>query len=159
MKYEDIGEVRSSSRVKNVLLYNFLVILLNLWTILALVYAVDDPANWASLACLIPLGAIDLYLITKLVLLTIKTRRELKERYSIVGDQYQGCAETLVVSCCSCCAISQMGRHTADYNTFREVPLSSTGLPTHLETLVPLTPRRSFDEEDDIMEMNSMFSC
>ena len=158
MAYEDIGEVRSSSRVKNVLLYNFLVILLNLWTILALVYAVDDPDSWALLACLIPLGVIDLYLITKLIMLTAKTRRELKERYGIVGDQYGGCAEAIMVSCFPFCAISQMGRHTADYSTFREVPLSATGLPTHLETLVPLTPRRSFDDED-IMEVNTLYSC
>ncbi len=42
-----------------------------------------------------------------------------------------------------------MGRHTADYNTFREVKLSSTGLPSNLEVLVPLVPKRNYEEEEN----------
>jgi hypothetical protein len=143
MHFHDSGEIVHKNKVKKILAFNVMVSLLNLWTFLALAFLVGHPNLWIILACLIPLGLIDIFLLYHFFKLALKTRRELKHRFHITQDGFKGRTEAWMVFFCSCCAISQMGRHTADYSIFREDALSATGLPSHLETLVPLVSRHS----------------
>ena len=71
------------------------------------------------------------------------TRRRVRRRYGIPdGDCCLGgccdccpslcgglCEDCCRATFCGCCAVAQMGRHTADYDTYRGIYCSSTGLP------------------------------
>ncbi len=120
-----------------------------MWTILALVIMVDHAHLWLVIACWVPLGIIDVYLVYKFITLTLRTRREVKARHQIYDNEIEGAIEAFMITLCSCCVISQMGRHTADYKTFREEYLSATGLPPSLELLVPLVPKKKYNSNGD----------
>jgi len=98
--------------------------------------------------------------------MTVRTRREIKDIFQIparrgtgrcdsdsdneLGAQIQaGWRDVMIGIFCSCCSISQMGRHTADYKTYREQWLSTTGLPRHLETIVPKHTFTEMTDADD----------
>ena len=69
----------------------------------------------------------DLFWIYFLVVF-IKTRIYIRRKYNI-KSHCCGCVEDLVCGCCcSCCSISQMGRHTTDYNKNRAKCCTKTGL-------------------------------
>lgn len=149
LHFQETGEITHKGKVSYLIAFNILLLLLHLWIILALAFVIPNPNEWVFLACIVPLAIVDIYLVSRLFILTLKTRREIKQKYRIVRDGFHGVVELWLVSFCSCCVISQMGRHTADYNTFREVKLSSTGLPSNLEVLVPLVPKRNYEEEEN----------
>ena len=96
--------------------------------------------------------------------MTVRTRREIKENFQIpakhgsgrcdsdseVGANLRlGWRDAMIGIFCPCCSISQMGRHTADYKTYREQWLSTTGLPRHLETIVPKHTFTEMTDADD----------
>jgi hypothetical protein len=114
--------------------------LFHIWTALSLFYIVDRPQLWLILICTIPLGIIDSILIIYFFYLVMSTRKEIQQTYAIRDEDTTLNSEmenALLSIACSCCTISQMGRHTADYSTYRDNCCSSTGLPRHLEVLVP----------------------
>ena len=147
MRFRASGEVTHSSRVKYLVAFNILVVTLNIWTFTALAFIIRHISLWVLLTCLIPLGLIDLFLVWKFFTLVLNTRHEIKEKYTINRDPIGPCSEIILVAFCSCLVIGQMGRHTADYSIFREEKMSATGLPSHLEVLSPLIPKRSYKEE------------
>lgn len=59
----------------------------------------------------------------------IKVRRSVRERYQIQTEKCGACEDCCCVFWCGCCTVSQMARHTADYEQRRAVCCSSTGLP------------------------------
>jgi len=69
--------------------------------------------------------------------LIIRTRLSIRKAYEIPEENLEGCEDLLVSIWCSCCVIGQMMRHTADYDTFRAVWFSETGLPSHIEVVPP----------------------
>ena len=96
--------------------------------------------------------------------MTVRTRREIKEKFQIPAKHGTGrfdsdseleanlrvgWRDAMIGTFCSCCSISQMGRHTADYKTYREQWLSTTGLPRHLETIVPKHTFTEMTDADD----------
>mmetsp|Transcript_53493 Transcript_53493/g.64515 ORF Transcript_53493/g.64515 Transcript_53493/m.64515 type:complete len:301 (-) Transcript_53493:150-1052(-) len=71
-----------------------------------------------------------LYVITK-------TRKFLRNKYAIQEKVCKNGAEDFCCAlCCSCCVVTQMARHTADYNTYRGVCCTDTGLPEHVPGIV-----------------------
>jgi Cys-rich protein (TIGR01571 family) len=58
-----------------------------------------------------------------------RTRRSIRERYAIPEERCVGCEDLCCSVFCSCCAVSQMARHTGEYETYNGVYLSETGLP------------------------------
>jgi len=61
------------------------------------------------------------------IVVIYRTRRAIKRRYAIPQDF---CCEDVVCSaCCQCCTVAQYGRHTADYEKYRSVCFSTTGVP------------------------------
>jgi len=114
-------------------------VLFHIWTALSLIYIVDRPQVWLILLCTIPLGIIDSILIIYFFYLVMSTRKEIQQTFAIPDDDTLNgeAANALLSIACSCCTISQMGRHTADYSTYRDNCCSATGLPRHLEVLVP----------------------
>lgn len=72
------------------------------------------------------------------VYLLKKLRAHVREKYAI-PDVYgcpNGCEDLCCAFFCSWCTAAQIARHTADYETYRSVCCSDTGLPSHVPVLV-----------------------
>ena len=66
-----------------------------------------------------------------------KTRKFLRNKYAIQESFCKnGCEDFCCALMCPCCTVTQMARHTADYNTYRGVCCSDTGLPDHVPAIV-----------------------
>lgn len=72
------------------------------------------------------------------VCLIAKTRRRIRQRYNIPAGCCGECDDCCTSFWCTCCAISQMARHTADYGTYAGRCCSETGLPPG--ALAPYAP-------------------
>lgn len=89
------------------------------------------------LICTVPLASLDVVLLLSLIHFTIRTRQSIKDEFDINDSFMQSYDDCLTVACCMPCAISQMGRHTADYGTYRVEMLSDTGFPPTVDSLIP----------------------
>uniref|UniRef100_A0A7S2GUZ6 PLAC8 family protein n=1 Tax=Helicotheca tamesis TaxID=374047 RepID=A0A7S2GUZ6_9STRA len=78
-----------------------------------------------------------LYFIYTIVFLK-NTRAYVRQKYAIPEreDCPKGCEDVCCAIACGCCAVSQMARHTTDYETYRGVCCSETGLPPHVPAIV-----------------------
>lgn len=63
-----------------------------------------------------------------------RTRRAIRQRYAI--PQEFCCEDAVCIACCRCSAVAQYGRHTADYERYRSVCFSTTGVPEQHPSLV-----------------------
>ena len=72
-----------------------------------------------------------------MVLYTIYTvtnaRMSIRAQYGIPKHYVPNKEDLLCATCCMPCTIAQMGRHTANFDTYRAVCCSSTGLPRSVE--------------------------
>lgn len=59
------------------------------------------------------------------ILMVVRTRRQIRKKYNIPGNCCHDCCAAVL---CNCCTVSQMMRHTADYDTYRAVCCSETGM-------------------------------
>jgi len=59
------------------------------------------------------------------------TRRYIRARSAIPETSCQGCEDFCCPTWCGCCAVAQMARHTADYETYTAKCCSETGLPVN----------------------------
>eukprot|EP01083_Nonionella_stella_P079463 218079_1 len=75
------------------------------------------------------------YAIYKTVLIC-KTRKYIREQYGIPEQQCHGCEDCCCSWWCSCCTLSQMARHTGDYDAYAGVCCNETGLPPHAPSIV-----------------------
>jgi len=142
------GKIVSPFGTKFLIFYILALLSLNAWTAVALIFVVNRPQLWLVLSCTIPLGLLDLFVIGTFIAKTIKTRKAIREFFDIEEQNCRGSEDVILGVFCSCCSISQMGRHTADYQTYRENFLSPTGLPRQLEMIVPKhTYRKGASEE------------
>ncbi len=132
------GRIVSPFGTRFLIFFVLALISLNAWTAVALIFLVNKPQLWLILSCTIPLGLLDLFVFCTFIAKTIKTRKVIRECYDIEEQACHGSEDTILGIFCSCCSISQMGRHTADYETYRESFLSPTGLPRQLEMIVPI---------------------
>jgi hypothetical protein len=67
-----------------------------------------------------------------LIYLVGVTRNFIRQRYQIPERNCIGCEDCVCALCFPCCTISQMARHTTDYDTYRAVWFSDTGLPNNV---------------------------
>mmetsp|Transcript_13155 Transcript_13155/g.23847 ORF Transcript_13155/g.23847 Transcript_13155/m.23847 type:complete len:126 (+) Transcript_13155:102-479(+) len=70
------------------------------------------------------------------IVLVTKTRKQIRSRYGIPEQQCVGCEDCCCSFWCNCCAVAQMARHTADYDTYAGLCCSETGLPPHAPSIV-----------------------
>ena len=80
--------------------------------------------------------------------LTRKVRESLRNKYQIPEENVEGLEDCLCAAFCTACAICQMGRHTADFDTYRATCCTKTGLPRQVE----LAPVNFY--EDQYQNMN-----
>lgn len=73
------------------------------------------------------------------IFLLVKIRLSIRAKYGIPTQcckRVWPAEDVCCALCCTCCVVTQMARHTADYNTYRGVCCSLTGLPTHVPSIV-----------------------
>lgn len=58
-----------------------------------------------------------------------KTRQSVRRQYSIPEEQCNGCEDLCCSFWCTCCILSQMARHTGEYETYPGVCCTKTGHP------------------------------
>ena len=89
------------------------------------------------------------------VIALARTRKKIRHKYSIQeGGACVGCEDVCLSLWCSCCAVGQMARHTADYEKYPGSWCSETGLPPKAlpsDEMVELTARRGSDKASDIV--------
>ena len=91
------------------------------------------PSTSLLISCGIPVLLIDAAVVGLFYFSLIKTRKIIRESYEIEeGNQCPGHEDALVSIFCTSCAVSQMGRHTADFSTYRGHCCTETGLPDHV---------------------------
>ena len=90
----------------------------------------------------IPLMVMDLGILIYFWFLMARTRRAMREEYDIpeIHCRWLGCEDACLAVACTTCTLSQMGRHSADYTTYRAMCCSDTGLPNHVEVKLPSDP-------------------
>ena len=58
-----------------------------------------------------------------------KTRQTLRERFQIPEKHCAGCEDLCCAAFCGCCAVSQMMRHTGEYENYPGTCCNATGHP------------------------------
>jgi hypothetical protein len=81
-----------------------------------------------------PVLAIDILLFIYFQILVMKTRKAIR-KYSKISMCCSG-EDVLAPLYCTPCALSQMARHTADYETYNATCCTATGLPDHMEVML-----------------------
>lgn len=131
---ERVPSIRSRMKVQTVSILSFSFLFLNTLLLTIMVRTPNTPAKVFA-ATVFVLFSIPVVFFC--LLLIIRTRRSIRKVYEIPEEHMEGCEDILLSVWCSCCTIGQMMRHTADYDTFRAVWFSDTGLPRHIEVVSP----------------------
>jgi Cys-rich protein (TIGR01571 family) len=71
-----------------------------------------------------------------LVIIMALARCRIRSRYGIPERTCHGCEDCCCAFWCSCCTISQMARHTADYENYPAKCCSETGLSPNAPSIV-----------------------
>jgi Cys-rich protein (TIGR01571 family) len=58
-----------------------------------------------------------------------RTRQSVRNQYSIPEEHCHGCEDLCCAFFCTCCTLSQMARHTGEYETYTGTCCTKTGLP------------------------------
>lgn len=94
----------------------FILIILNITT--------GNDSTFISMLQLVLRIAFGLFIL----LSTCKTRAYIRRKYNIPETSCDGCEDCCCAFWCGCCTVTQMARHTADYNTYHAFCCSETGL-------------------------------
>ena len=62
----------------------------------------------------------------------------IRKKYAIPENEScpTGCEDGCMALFCGCCTAAQMMRHTTEYETYKDVCFSATGLPDHVPALI-----------------------
>lgn len=66
----------------------------------------------------------------------MKTRENTRAKYSIPEEKCKGMEDLCCSMWCSCCVVSQIARHTGEYETYKGSCCSSTGMSAHTPSVV-----------------------
>lgn len=89
-----------------------------------------------------PIVALNVLFLFYLLKLVKNTRAVIRDKYQIPENTCIGCEDCMCATFCMSCTICQMGRHTADFDTYSGTCCSSTGLPEQVE----LAPSAFFED-------------
>lgn len=96
----------------------------------------------------------NIFVVLYLVNLTKKVRSSIRNKYQIPEGSCacEGTEDCLCATFCTPCTICQMGRHTADFDTYRATCCTSTGLPRQVE----LAPVTFYEDQYEAMDGGQM---
>jgi hypothetical protein len=92
---------------------------------------------WVFIYSLIPILVADLFMFGYFVYLTAKVRRLVRQEYNIEENDCLGYHDEILSFFCTPLVVAQMGRHTADYDTYVGAYCTKTGLSDHIEVKLP----------------------
>ena len=125
--------LRSRLRLKTVGVLSIGFLLFNVLLVVTVLSAV--PLAVKVLAGVV-LAAFNVPIFLSFIHLLIQTRKLVREAYGIPEGRCEGLDDILVSVWCPPCSLAQMGRHTGEYETYRALCCSETGLPNHV-AMVP----------------------
>ena len=97
--------------------------------------------GWWDTTDILPLVGINVLMYILTVIVTVNTRKSVREKCEIVDDcPGEDLCKTIT---CMPCTVSQMGRHTADYDNFPGFCCTRTGLPDNVAIIAPSNGRSS----------------
>jgi Cys-rich protein (TIGR01571 family) len=70
------------------------------------------------------------------IFVVARTRGRIRARYGIPERRCRGCEDCCRAFWCACCTVSQMARHTADYENYAALCCSETGLSPNAPSIV-----------------------
>lgn len=80
-----------------------------------------------------PIVLFDVIVLMHMIHLTKTVRGSIRKKYQIPEETCGEFQDCMCATFCMPCTICQMGRHTADYDTYRATCCTSTGLPQHVQ--------------------------
>jgi len=80
-------------------------------------------------------GPIQSIIFIYFLVVAIRTRAYIRRKYRIPSQCCGGIEDFCCVFFCSCCTVSQMGRHTTDYDTHSGYCCSRTGLQSNIKKI------------------------
>ncbi len=80
-----------------------------------------------------PIMVLNVLFLFHLLKLVKNTRESIRDKYQIPESTCIGCEDCMCATFCMSCTICQMGRHTADFDTYNGNCCSRTGLPGQVE--------------------------
>jgi Cys-rich protein (TIGR01571 family) len=135
MKLSNYGERRTSPnsrmRIKTVVLLSSCYFFLNLLLICTMIWTPNIAAKIFSGVVFALGNGPAIFAFCHVV---VQTRQSIRSAYSIPESRCEGCEDLLVSVWCTPCTIAQMMHQTADYDTYRAVWFSESGLPHHVMT-------------------------
>jgi hypothetical protein len=124
--------LRSRTRLCSIIGLTIVIILLHA---LYVSYFVFYSGDWTAVSIsTLSLVALDGFLVLYFYCMVARTRYVVRQEYEI-PDSCLG--ECCLAVCCTCCILTQMGYHTADYDTYRAYCCTDTGLSSHVEVRSP----------------------
>ena len=87
---------------------------------------VYDTSSTPYLVCVLVDSLVRLSMAMYLLVVVTNARGYIRHKYSIPGDACWDCCTSLW---CTCCVVSQMARHTADYDSYTAACCTGNGLP------------------------------
>lgn len=128
--------------------YVFVMILLALANFCYFGYfLIAEPESDAILIATLPIAGLDLGVLIYFLYMVTTTRRLVRREFDIPELRCHGYEDCCISTFCTPCAIAQMGRHTADYETYAAYCCTDTGLANHIEVKLPY----EYMEERDVM--------
>lgn len=131
---DKVNKLRSRSRARNLVLFTVLVITVHVAYFIYPAY-VAVPLDRFLIATM-PLLGMDVVLLFYFVYMVALTRETIRREFGIGENRCRDCEDACLAVFCTCCTIGQMGRHTADYETYRAYCCTDTGLAKHIEVMV-----------------------
>jgi Cys-rich protein (TIGR01571 family) len=132
---DPIYTIRSRTRACRHVLFALLLVAVHVFYGSYLLLA--GPDDDAIMIATFPLVGLDVLILVYFLCMVIKTRKTVRREYDIPELRCHGHEDCCMAVFCTCCTISQMGRHTADYETYRSYCCTDTGLANHVEVKLP----------------------
>jgi hypothetical protein len=92
---------------------------------------------WVFIYSCIPVLIADICIFGYFIYMTGKVRRLVREEYNIEEYGCFGLRDEVLSFFCAPLVVSQLGRHTADYDTYVGAYCTKTGLSNHIEVKLP----------------------
>lgn len=115
----------------------FTLFLIGLHALYGCYMIMADPDGNAIIMATCPLVGLDLILLLYFLYMVTQTRRIVRREFDIPELRCHGHEDCCMAVFCTCCTIAQMGRHTADYETYQSYCCTETGLANHVEVKLP----------------------
>jgi len=136
---------QSGNKVDAYAVQNNMLAMVVFWVVLNVIaihyMLVQWVRGWFDYSDATPIIAINVFIYLLTVIVVTNTRKQVREKCEISDDcPGEDFCKTIT---CMPCTIAQMGRHTADYDSFPGYCCSKTGLPENVSIIAPSNARVS----------------